>query len=110
MGPSLSGVVSHSRKQLLQAILDPGAAIEARYTNYLVLTSNGQIHDGLIVSETPATLTLRSSEAEDVTVLRSNIEQIRASSVSLMPDGLESDMSYQDLADLISFLQGIDLF
>jgi len=65
--------------------------------------------DGLIASESPGTITFRSSRAEDDTILRKNVVEIRASSVSLMPDGLEKDMSRQDLADVIAFLQGRNL-
>ena len=95
--------------QLLQKILDPSRAIDPRYTNYIVVTADGRIHDGVIASETPGTLTLRSGEEEDDTVLRSNISSIRASSISLMPEGLEKEMSRQDLADVIAFLQGAGL-
>ena len=42
-------------------------------------------------------------------ILRSNIAEIRASHVSLMPDGLEAGMTPQDVADLIAFLQGSNL-
>lgn len=109
VGPSLAGVSAQSKTELLQAILDPSSAIEARYTNYVVTTRDGRLHDGLVVNEAPGTLTLRNSQAEDQTFLRSNIEEIRASSVSLMPEGLESDLGPQEVADLISFLQGLDL-
>jgi putative heme-binding domain-containing protein len=74
-----------------------------------VTTRDGRILDGLIVSESPGTITLRSSNAEDETILRRNVVEIRTSSVSLMPEGLEKDMNPQDLADVIAFLQGRNL-
>jgi putative membrane-bound dehydrogenase-like protein len=109
IGPDLSGVSSQTKEQLLQNILDPSREIQARFTNYIVTTKDGRIHDGLIVSETPGSITLRPSAGEDETLLRANINEIRASSVSLMPDGLEQNMSKQDLADVIAFLQGANL-
>ena len=62
------------------------------------------MHDGLIVSETSAAVTIRG-ELQDVTVLRENIQDLRASSVSLMPEGLEQGLSRQELADVISYLR-----
>ncbi|MGH8245395.1 MAG: c-type cytochrome, partial [Gammaproteobacteria bacterium] len=109
VGPDLSGVSSRTKAQLLEDILNPSKSIQARYTNYVIITRDGKIHDGLIVSETPGTLTLRRSEGPDETFLRANITQIRSSSVSLMPDGLEQDMSARDVSDLIAFLQGANL-
>lgn len=67
------------------------------------------MHDGLIVSEAPGTLTMRRGKGEETAILRSQIVEIRASSVSLMPDGLEQDLKTQDLADVIAFIQGEDL-
>ncbi len=72
-------------------------------------TRDGRILDGLIVSESPGTITLRSSHADNETVLRRNVVEIRTSSVSLMPDGLEQGMNRQDLADVFAFLQGRNL-
>ena len=109
VGPDLSGVSSKTKAQLLEDILNPSKSIQAAYTNYVVITRDGVIHDGLVAAETPGTLTLRRSDSEDEILLRSNVAEIRASGVSLMPDGLEQNMSKNDLADLISYLQGANL-
>jgi putative membrane-bound dehydrogenase-like protein len=110
IGPDLSGVSSRTKEQLLEDILNPSKSIQARYANYVIVTRDGKIHDGIIVSESPGTLTLRRSEGPDETFLRANVSEIRSSSVSLMPDGLEQDMSKQDISDLIAFLQGANLY
>jgi putative membrane-bound dehydrogenase-like protein len=108
-GPDLSGVSSQTKEQLLRSILDPSRVIEPRYINYIVTTRDGGIHDGVVVSETPGTLTLRSGNSEDETILRANIVDLRASRVSLMPEGLEQSLSRQDVADIIAFLQAANL-
>jgi putative heme-binding domain-containing protein len=104
IGPDLSGVNNRNMDTLLNDILNPSSAIQDRYTNYILETNDGRIHDGLIVSESAAAVTIRG-EAQDVTVLRENIKDLRASSVSLMPEGLEESLSRQDLADVISYLR-----
>jgi putative membrane-bound dehydrogenase-like protein len=109
IGPDLSGVSSRTREQLLEDILNPSRAIQASYTNYLVTTRDGRMLDGLIVAETPGTLTLRRPAGEDEVLLRPTIEAIRASSLSLMPDGFEQSLSKQQIADLIAFLQAANL-
>ena len=107
VGPDLSGINNKSREELLESILNPSAAIEPRYTNYVVVTKDGRLHDGIIVNETPGTLVLRGDTDEgDTVVLREQIGEIRASSVSLMPEDLEKQMSRQDLADVIAYLRG----
>jgi putative heme-binding domain-containing protein len=74
-----------------------------------VVTRDGRIRDGLIANESRGTITLRRSESEDETILRSNIGEIKASPVSLMPDGLEQGMSQHDMADLVAYLQATHL-
>lgn len=104
IGPDLSGVSNRSREMLLTSILDPSRSIEDRYRNYLVETSGGHFHDGLLVAETAALVTLRG-EAEDVSVMKDDIVDMRVSEVSLMPEGLEDALTDQELADVIAYLR-----
>ncbi|MCC6587833.1 MAG: c-type cytochrome [Bryobacterales bacterium] len=106
VGPDLSGINMKSKEELLTAILDPSAAIEARFVNYLVTTKDGRMYDGVLANETPGAITLRGGSEEDVTILRSNIAEIRASSISLMPEDLEKALSKQGMADVIAYLRG----
>jgi putative heme-binding domain-containing protein len=107
VGPDLSGVNNKTKEELLTSILNPSAAIEPRFINYLITTKDGRLHDGVIGSETPGMITLRNgSEDGDDLILRSNIVEMRASSVSIMPEDLEQSLSRQDLADVIAYLRG----
>ena len=106
VGPDLSGVSSKTKEELLTSILNPSYAIEPRFTNYIITTKDGALHDGIIANETPGTITLRSGSEQDETLLRKNIVEMRASSISLMPEDLEKSLSRQDIADLLTYLQG----
>jgi putative heme-binding domain-containing protein len=106
VGPDLSGISSKTKEELLTSILNPSYAIEPQFTNYIVTTKDGSLHDGIIANETPGTITLRGGSAQDETLLRQNILDMRASSISVMPDDLEKSLSRQDLADVISYLRG----
>jgi putative membrane-bound dehydrogenase-like protein len=106
VGPDLSGINVKSKDELLEAILNPSAAIEPRFVNYLVTTKDGRMYDGVLSSETAGALTLRGGSEEDVTILRANISEIRASTISLMPEDIEKSMKKQDIANVISYLRG----
>ena len=107
VGPDLSGINNKSKEELLASLLDPSAAVEPRFTNYYVTTTDGRLHDGIIANETPAALTLRGGSADgDETLLRSKIQEVRASSISLMPEDLEKSLTRQGMADVIAYLRG----
>jgi putative membrane-bound dehydrogenase-like protein len=106
IGPDLSGINMKSKQELLESILNPSASIESRYVNYLVTTRDGRMYDGVLGNQTAGAITLRGGAEEDVTVLRKNIVEMRASSISLMPEDLEKSMSKQDVADVIAYLRG----
>ena len=70
-------------------------------------TKKGQSLTGLIAAETASSITLRRGEKAEDTILRSQIDEIKGTSKSLMPDGLEMQLSKQDVADVIAYLQGV---
>ncbi|MCP5117449.1 MAG: c-type cytochrome [bacterium] len=107
VGPNLSGISNKTKEELLTSILDPSYAIEARYVNYLVTTKDGHLHDGILANETPGSITLRNgSDDGDQTILREDIGEVRASSISAMPDELEKSIDHQGMADVIAYLRG----
>ena len=106
IGPDLSGINMKTKDELLTAILNPSAAIEQRFVNYLITATDGRMYDGVLANETPGAVTLRGGAEEDITILRSQIQEIRASSISLMPEDMEKTLSKQDLADVIAYLRG----
>ncbi|MEP7343436.1 MAG: HEAT repeat domain-containing protein, partial [Acidobacteriota bacterium] len=105
IGADLSGINNKTKEELLNSILNPSAAIEARFVNYIVTTKDGRIEDGILANETPGAVTLRNAD-RDVTILRRNITEIRASTISLMPEGYERSFSQQQIADIIAYLRG----
>ena len=87
------------------AILDPNAAIEPRFINYQIETRDGRSLSGVISGETATSVTLVQPGGASEQLLRSEVTAIKASPLSLMPDGLEQVISPQDLADLISYFK-----
>ncbi|QDV45316.1 Neutral/alkaline non-lysosomal ceramidase [Stieleria neptunia] len=105
VGPNLASITDKRPHVLLSNIMDPSAAVEARYLTYIVLSDDGRVHNGLLGTETGSSITLVTGEGKRETILRSEIEELRASGKSLMPDGLEKELSPQDVADLIALLR-----
>src|SRR5439155_23544882 len=79
-------------------------AFEAKFTEYTVHLADGRVKTGMIASETAAAITLRRQQGEQDVILRADIEALAASGKSLMPEGVEKDLTPRDLADLLAFL------
>ena len=89
---------------LLLHLLVPSLEIQKGFESSEIVTRDGRMLLGFISSETETSVTLRRPLAEPESILRSNIESIFVSSLSLMPDGLERMVTKQELRDLIGFL------
>jgi putative membrane-bound dehydrogenase-like protein len=104
-GPNLATLEDRSPVTLLVAILDPNREVKPSYVNFLITTQDGQDLSGVIVNETATSVTLRHPGGGEETILRSNIKSLRSTGLSLMPDGLDATLNYQQMADLLRFLQ-----
>ena len=69
-----------------------------------MVTDDGLMATGVIAAETATSITLKRAEGETSTVLRANIEEVSNTGLSLMPEGLEKQVSKQEMADLIEYL------
>ena len=105
VGPNMTTVVEHTNEKLLVNILDPNADIQPGFQAYNVLLESGEVLTGLLVGETANSVTIKSAKGITQTVSRLEIEQLRNSNLSLMPEGLESILTQQDLADVIAFIR-----
>lgn len=105
VGPDLSGIKNQPADALLLHILVPNYEVYPQYQSVIVKTKDGSTKSGWVVSETDNGLTLRTATGADESVLRSNIETLTNSGLSLMPDGLEKTMSKEDMANLIEYLK-----
>jgi putative membrane-bound dehydrogenase-like protein len=108
IGPDLRALGGKTPQFFLQEILDPSRNMDTRYVEYVVLTKAGRTLSGLLATETATSITLRGQEGKQEVLLRSDIEELRSSGKSLMPEGLEKDLTKQDLADAIAFVMSVN--
>jgi putative heme-binding domain-containing protein len=78
----------------------PNRTTAAGYT----VENDGDSYTGLIVSENAGSVTIRQPQAIEAVVARMQIATMRASTLLLMPEGLEEALTQQDIADLLEFI------
>jgi len=107
VGPNLALVRNRTAAALLEAILDPNREVPPNYVNYVVLDTSGRTFTGLIAAETAASVTVARDKGASDTVLKQDIDQIKSTGKSLMPEGLEKTVDPQAMADLLAFLGSV---
>jgi putative heme-binding domain-containing protein len=104
VGPELTGYERSSTLYWLENIIDPSAAIREEYTTFIVQTTDGRTLTGVVAGQDKTTLTLRDQEGRTTSIDRSRIEDLRASPVSLMPEGQLRPLTDRQVRDLFAYL------
>jgi putative heme-binding domain-containing protein len=104
IGPDLTGMAAHPKAELLIHLIDPSRSVEGNFRVYSVVTLDGLVTSGVLASETKNSIELIDSQAKKHVVQREDIEDLQASSKSLMPDGFEKQVHPEELRDLLEFL------
>jgi len=105
VGPDLEMVRQKTTDWLLGAILDPAAAVEARYAARTVTTHKGETFLGIIAAETANSLTFRLPGGIDHPLLRAEIKDLTPAGLTLMPAGFETVLDVQAMSDLLAWLR-----
>ncbi|MCA9267091.1 MAG: c-type cytochrome, partial [Planctomycetales bacterium] len=104
VGPNLAAMRNRGAAAILVNVLDPNREVNPQYVNYVAVGKDGRTVSGLIAAETAGTVTLARGEGAADTLLRVDIEQLKSTGVSLMPEGLEKQIDQQTMADLLAYL------
>jgi putative heme-binding domain-containing protein len=105
-GPELTHMGdSRTERDLLESILYPSLSFVRSYEPMLIITDDGKTTNGVIIDETEHEYILATGPDEEARVKRADVEQLVPSMVSLMPAGLDKQLTPQEFADLVVFLK-----
>jgi putative heme-binding domain-containing protein len=105
IGPDLSVIGKKASKEnLFESILYPSKAVADQYLTWQIETKKGLSLSGLLVEETPTTLTLRDGNGKDTKIDKKDMESREKSPKSIMPDDLLAYMTEDDLVDIVAYL------
>ena len=105
VGPDLAAARARADETILLDVLRPSSQITTGYRSYIIQTENGLIVSGILAAETTNSITLKKEEGKKQTVLRTNIDEMNAAPVSLMPEGMEKLITPKEMTHLIAFLR-----
>ncbi len=104
IGPNLAAMRNRGAEAILTNVLDPNREVNPEFLNYNVLLQDGRVLSGMITGESANSLVLKRADNATDTVLRIDIEALKSTGQSLMPEGLEKEVTVEQLADLLAFL------
>ncbi len=104
IGPELTGYERDNIRYWLENIVDPSAVIRDEYLAFVIDTKDGRTLTGIIAAQDKVTVTLKLSDAQQVRLAREQIEELRASPISLMPEDVLKDLNDQQVRDLFAYL------
>jgi putative membrane-bound dehydrogenase-like protein len=105
LGPDLGTIHNWSKEAIMANVLAPNQSISSGYELWDVELNNGESLQGIIASETQGAITLINVGSPEKTIRREDIKSLKALSMSIMTEGLEKQISVDDMADLLAFLK-----
>ena len=105
IGPDLTGADRKNRDWLLTQIVDPSAVIRPEFLAYVVNVKDGRTLTGLMAESTPDAVTLLDAKNVRSVIRRDQIEDLKASPLSLMPEKILDSLDDQQFRDLFAYLQ-----
>ncbi len=104
VGPDITVNGRGSFDQLLSNVLDPSLVVGAGYQARLVVTNDGRTLTGLLVEDNPQRIVLKEQGGKLDTIPRAEVDSVTVSKLSLMPEGLEKQLTEKELLDVFEFL------
>ncbi|MCB1207546.1 MAG: c-type cytochrome, partial [Verrucomicrobiae bacterium] len=104
IGPELTGYERQNPDFWIPSILNPSLELREGFLNYVASMKDGRKVIGLMVDQTPRTVTLKDLAGQVSLLDRAEIDTLEASPISLMPPGLLSGLADQELRDFFAYL------
>ena len=103
-GPDLSNLIARDAASVLRDIREPSASIHPDYTGYTLVRRDGGELSGFVRAQDADAIRVLGLDGQETLVPRGDVRELRASSVSLMPEGLIASLSEAQVKDLLTFL------
>jgi putative membrane-bound dehydrogenase-like protein len=106
VGPDLTHIGQiRTERDLLEAIVFPSASFVRSYEPIQIMTKAGKLYNGVLRRDAADEVVLATGVNQEVRLARDQIEEIQPSKVSVMPAGLDQQLTPRELADLVAFLR-----
>jgi putative membrane-bound dehydrogenase-like protein len=107
VGPDLTSIGQiRTERDLLESVIYPSASFVRSFEPVIITTKDGEDYNGVVRSENDDEIVLVAGASTEQRIARRDVLETRPGTVSIMPQGLDEQLSQQELADLVAFLKG----
>jgi putative heme-binding domain-containing protein len=103
IAPDLTGSGRHNLDYLLENIVDPSAVVNKDFRMSVVRMADGRVLNGLITSQDDERVVVQTAK-ENLTLMRSEIDEIKLTTLSPMPEGILQPLKPDQIRDLVAYL------
>jgi putative heme-binding domain-containing protein len=104
VGPDLSGADRKSLEVLLANVIDPSSVVRQEFRAYIAVTNDGRIFTGLLAESSPETVSILDAKNNRTLLRRDELDELKPSDVSLMPEQVIDTLTDQELRDLFAYV------
>jgi putative heme-binding domain-containing protein len=108
IGPDLTAVDRKNLDVLIRNVVDPSGVIREGYQQYVVASTDGRVLSGLLAESSGGKVTVLDSNGVRTSLGETEVETIKRSDASLMPEGILDPLSDQEVRDLFAYLRSYD--
>jgi putative heme-binding domain-containing protein len=104
VGPNLTGSNRANVDYILENVLDPSAVIGRDFQLNTLVTVDGRVLSGIIRERNEKTLVIQTAN-EKVVVSNEDIEELKPSTASMMPEGVFEKLTTDEVRNLVGYLR-----
>jgi putative membrane-bound dehydrogenase-like protein len=106
VGPDLTSIGQvRTERDLLESIVYPSASFVRSYEPIIVHTKSDELYSGVLMKDAAEEILVATGPNAETRIPRSDITEMRPGTVSVMPAGLDEQLTKEELADLLAFLK-----
>ena len=105
VGPDLTTYRRDDLETMLLNMVNPSAEIREGFTTSIIATADGRVLSGVVTEQDKNVVVLRVDDGKERTIARDEIDAIKTSPKSIMPEGLLKALGDQDVRDLFAYLR-----
>ncbi|MCA9151239.1 MAG: c-type cytochrome, partial [Planctomycetales bacterium] len=107
-GPFLGSIArTYKRPELALAVMEPSKTIAQGFATNIFETVDGKVLTGFVTDEQSTQVTFRDNTGKETTLQKDQIEERRTSPISVMPEGVLNELTINEAASLLDFIQSL---